>query len=89
MYSLRGLGAEAMGPPVDPSQPAESPDVQQQIADIWSYLWEGPGAGGTVVVQTAPAASDGSFTSWVNQHSGVLLAGAGGLLALSFLRGRR
>ena len=37
---MYGLGAETMGPPVDPNQPVQAPDVQQQIADVWSYLFE-------------------------------------------------
>jgi len=84
---MYGLGAEAMGPPVDPSQPVTGPDVQQQIADIWGYLWEGPGAGGTVVQQAAPAAPSQLISGIPNAS---LALGAGALLlALAFVKGRR
>lgn len=91
-YLVRGLGLNCPGDAGCPGnvQPdtAAPPDVQQQIADIWSYLWDGAGAGGTVLVQAAPAASF-DFATWVNAHSGALLAGAGGLFLFSLLRGRR
>ncbi len=84
---MYGLGAEAMGPPVDPNQPVSGPDTQQQIADIWSYLWEGPGAGGTVVQQSV-LPRENQLISGISNSS--LLIGAGvGLLALVFVKGRR
>lgn len=83
---MYGLGAEMMGPPVDPNQPVTGPDTQQQIADIWSYLWEGPGAGGTVVVQQAAPVSQ--LVPGISNTS--LAIGAGFvLLGMAFLKGGR
>jgi hypothetical protein len=79
MYGLRGLGAEAMGPPVDPNVPVESPDVQQQIADVWSYLFEQPGQ---VAIAPTPGASASSFTQTLNANAGKIAIGAGVFLAL-------
>ena len=66
----RGLGAEAMGPPVDPNASVQAPDVQQQIADVWSYLWSQPAAVATTTV-AAP-----SMTQWLNQNAGKVAIGA-------------
>jgi hypothetical protein len=83
---MYGLG-EMMGPPVDPNQPVSGPDVQQQIADVWSYLWEGPGAGGTVVQQIAPPPPSQLISGIPNT---TLAIGAGVvLLGMAFMKGRR
>lgn len=82
MYGLRGLGLNCPGDPGCPGnvQPdvAPAPDVQQQIADVWSYLWSQP---------VAPVASSGggppsSFTQTVNANAGKIAIGAGVFLAL-------
>jgi hypothetical protein len=77
MYGLRGLGAEAMGPPVDPNAPVSSPDVQQQLADIWDTIFS---------QAQPPVASSGggsSFTQTLNQNAGKIAIGAGAFLALA------
>lgn len=82
---MYGLGAEVMGPPQDPNQPASetAPDTQQQIADIWSYLWSGPGAS----VGSAPATVPQPAATWIPGvpntltvllGAGVFLMAAGG-----------
>lgn len=82
-----GLGGEAMGPPRDPSQPVEAPDVQQQIADVWAYLFEGPGA----PVAAAPRESIApTFTETLNANAGKVALGAGALLlVLALAKGGR
>ena len=77
MYGLRGLGAEAMGPPVDPNAPVVAPDVQQQIADVWSYLWSQPGP-----VASSGGAVPQTTTQWLNANGGKVALGAGAFLAL-------
>lgn len=72
-----GLGAaEAMGPPRDPTLPIEQPDVQQQIADVWAYLWSN-----TPDTQAIPS-SGPSFTQVLNQNAGKIALGAGAFLLL-------
>jgi hypothetical protein len=79
---MYGLGAEMMGPPVDPNQPVAAPDVQQQIADVWSYLWEGPGA--------APRESIAPRQLISGIQNSTLAIGAGVVvLGIAFLKGRR
>jgi hypothetical protein len=80
MYGLRGLGDVMMGPPVDPNAPVTGPDVQQQIADVWSYLWEGPGAPAPVAVSAGGPPS--SLTQTLNANAGKIAIGAGAFLAL-------
>jgi len=83
MYGLRGgLGAEAMGPPVDPTLPVESPDVQQQIADIWDSIFKMGEPGGVMTPAPAPAPSAGA---WLNQNAGKVAIGAAAFLALVML----
>ncbi len=83
MYGLRGLGAEAMGPPevmgppVDPNAPVVGPDVQQQIADVWSYLWQQP----ATTVATSGAGS--SLTQTLNANAGKIALGAAAFVALA------
>jgi hypothetical protein len=76
MYGLRGMG-EAMGPPVDPNQPVTAPDVQQQIADVWSYLWEQPAT-------VATSGGGSSLAQTLNANAGKIALGAGAFLALVF-----
>jgi hypothetical protein len=78
MYGLRGLGAEAMGPPVDPNAPVIGPDVQQQIADVWSYLWDRPAP-----VPVASSGGGSSLTQTLNANAGKIALGAGAFLALA------
>jgi hypothetical protein len=84
MYGLKGLGdvtfPEAMGPPVDPNVPVQPPDVQQQIADVWSYLGSQPGTVATV----APATSQ-TFSQWLNANAGKAAIGVAAVLALVFV----
>lgn len=81
MYGIRGLGAEAMGPPVDPNTPVTPPDVQQQIADLWDSIFSmgelGAGSGG--VMTPAPAPSAGA---WLNANAGKVAIGAAAFLGL-------
>jgi hypothetical protein len=83
MYGLRGLGdvmpPVAMGPPVDPSVPVQPPDVQQQIADVWSYLWSQPTA------TAAPVATSQTFSQWLNANAGKAAIGVAAVLALVFV----
>lgn len=88
MYaSRRGVGfvstgaPEAMGPPVDPSMPVGAPDVQQQIADVWSVLLPlneaaMPGAGGA----GAPGAV--GVASGLGQYGPLLLVAGAVFLVL-------
>lgn len=80
---LYGLGAEAMGPPVDPTVPVTGPDVQQQIADLWDSMFS---QGTPVAATPAPA---GSMTSWLNVNSGKVAIGAAAFLGLMLFKGRR
>lgn len=54
------------------------PDVQQQIADIWSSMQGGP------VAQIAPA-STSTFTGWLNANGTMLAIGAAAFLGLIFV----
>ena len=85
---MYGLGAEMMGPPVDPSQPVTTPDVQQQIADVWDYLWNSPAASAPVRESIAPRPGEGQLISGIPNSSLALGAGAF-ILALAFVKGRR
>ena len=66
MYGLSELIPGAMGPPVNPNVPLEPPDVQQQIADVWAYLWSQP----------APVAGPQTMTQWLNANGGKVAIGA-------------
>lgn len=77
---MYGLGAEMMGPPVDPNQPVSAPDVQQQIADVWDYLWSSPQTSAVPVVVTG---------SWISGVSNSTVAIGGAALILLFALGRR
>lgn len=90
MYlSVQGLGAtEAMGPPRDPSQPVEPPDVQQQIADLWARIFAqgdqtdcGCGVsvpvGATCPLLRADCGGAQSFTQTLNANAGKIALGAG------------
>lgn len=79
MYVLRGLGDEAMGPPRDPSLPVDTPDVPQQIADLWDSIFKMGEPGG--VMTPTPVLSP-SFTSTLNANAGKIAIGAGVFLAL-------
>ncbi len=84
MYLATGLGV--LNCPGDPGCPGNvqpdvpvPPDVQQQIADLWSYLWEGPGSASIAVPvgTTAP-----TMTDVLNQNAGKIAVGAGAFLLL-------
>jgi hypothetical protein len=82
MYGLRqGLGAEAMGPPVPPDTVPSPPDVQQQIADVWSYLWSQPGAVPPVASVPPPAPAQ-TFSQWLNANTTTVFIGAAAFVAL-------
>jgi len=89
MYGYRGLGLSCPGDPGCPGnvQPdvAPAPDVQQQIADVWSYLWNQPGA-----VPAVAAASVATPTSWLNANAKtVAIVAAVGLGLVMFAKAGR
>lgn len=53
-------------------------DVQQQIADLWSYLWEQP----TSAPMTQAPSTATSVTQWFNQNAGKLAIGAAAFVGL-------
>ncbi len=56
--------------------------AEQQIADVWDYLWNTPGA--TVPpVPAAPAATQQSATQWLNDNAGKVALGVGGFFLLT------
>ena len=81
--------------PGDPGCPGYvAPDpmanqTQQQIADVWDYLWNGPGAtgggygpgSGAPIAGPAPVAQSG--TAWLNANAGKVALGVGGFILLS------
>ena len=71
-WGLEGLGAEAMGPPVPPELVGQQPDVQQQIADLWSML---PGA-------TSTNTSTNTIGSWLQNNMLLVAVGLGAVLLL-------
>jgi hypothetical protein len=64
-------------------QPA--PDVQQQIADVWSSINT---TGETPVSQVAQVTS-GSFTTWLNANATTVGIGAAVVVGLFLFMGRR
>ncbi len=93
MYGLRGLG-DVLNCPGDPGCPgyvapaSTSPDVQQQIADVWDYLWNTPGAGGgygpgSGASLVAPAPTQQTASQWLNANAGKVALGVGGFVLLS------
>ncbi len=91
MYGWGGLGAlNCPGDPGCPGYVAPEPmqdQTQQQIADVWDYLWNGPGAGGgygpgsgSQIVGPAPVQQSG--TAWLNANAGKVALGVGGFFAL-------
>jgi hypothetical protein len=88
IYTINGT--EAMGPPVDPSQPTTPPDVQQQIADVWDFLFNPPAADQTPDPATAAApASSGGFLDWLKAHETAVIAAGLGFFALAIFAPRR
>jgi hypothetical protein len=81
MYGLQsGLGAEAMGPPVDPNVPVTPPDVQQQIADVWSFL--GAQSSAVPAVTSVPVATPQTFSQWLNANSTMAVVGVTAFVGL-------
>lgn len=62
-----------------------APDVQQQIADVWDYLWNGPGSQ-TPVADSAPVATPTSWTETLNANAGKIALGAGVLLVIGLAK---
>ena len=77
----RGLGLNCPGDPgcpgnVQPTTPT-SPDVQQQIADLWDSVFQ---------IQVAPAATfPTTMSSWLTTNGSKIAIGAGVFLGTVFL----
>lgn len=91
MGSRTGLGAlSCPGDPGCPGYVAPEPmpnQTQQQIADIWDYLWNGPGSTPSEFVPIAGpppvAATQQTASQWLNANASTVALGVGGLLLVS------